>query len=458
MKLNSQPLNWSALALAALVSLSAQATPNTPPAAQAKPILITGATLHTVSGATITDGRMLLEGGRIIAIGAATAIPDNAMATVIAMPGKHIYPGLIAANTALGLVEVEAVRATIDTAETGAINPNSRALIAVNADSELIPVARANGVLAALSVPRSGPAGLIAGTSALLQLDGWTWEEMGLVPEVGLHVTLPSMRFNAALYPNLAPARLEDVQRMVNQRLRVLEDALEAARAYANTRTAEPKTPIDSRWESMRPVFAADSATGKQRPVFMTANELPQIRYAIGLAERMGLKLIIVGGNDAALIADLLRERRIPVIIAGVHRLPMRRGDDTDAPFRLATRLSEAGVRFCIARGGGEFDAATERSLPFEAATAAAHGLPADEALRAITLYPAQILGVADRLGSLETGKLASFFVTDGDPLDIRTNVERVFIQGRELELTDRQTKLHKKYEQKYLQLNATKK
>ena len=454
MKLKSRLLSLPALALAGLVSLNAQATPNTPPAAQSKPILITGATLHTVSGATIANGRMLLEGGRITAIGAATAIPDNAMAIVIAMPGKHIYPGLIAANTALGLVEVEAVRATIDTAETGAVNPNSRALVAVNADSELIPVARANGVLAALSVPRASPIALIVGTSALLQLDGWTWEEMGLVPEVGLHVTLPSMRLNAALYPNLAPARLEDMQRMVNQRLRVLEDALEAARAYANTRTAEPKTPIDSRWESMRPVFAAD----KQRPVFVAANELPQIRYAIGLAERMGLKLVIVGGLDAALIAEALRERQIPVIIAGVHRLPMRRGDDTNAPFRLAARLSEAGVRFCIARSGSEFDAATERSLPFEAATAVAHGLPAEEALRAVTLYPAQILGVADRLGSLETGKLASFFVTDGDPLDIRTHVERVFIQGRELELSDRQTKLNQKYEQKYLQLNATKK
>ncbi len=454
MKLNAPFLNAPAWALVALISVNAQATPNMPPAAQTKPILITGATLHTVSGATIINGRMLLEGGRIVAIGASTAIPDNAAVTVIAMPGKHIYPGLIAANTALGLVEVEAVRATIDTAETGAVNPNSRALVAVNADSELIPVARANGVLAALSVPRASPIGLIAGTSALLQLDGWTWEEMGLVPEVGLHVTLPSMRLNAALYPNLAPARLEDMQRMVNQRLRVLEDALDAARAYANTRAAEPKTPIDSRWESMRPVFAAD----KQRPVFVTANELPQIRYAIGLAERMGLKLVIVGGMDAALIADLLRERQIPVIIAGVHRLPMRRGDDTNAPFSLAARLSEAGVRFCIARSGSEFDAATERSLPFEAATAAAHGLAPDEALRAITLYPAQILGVAERLGSLDTGKLASFFVTDGDPLDIRTNVERVFIQGRELELTDRQTKLRQKYEQKYLQLNATKK
>jgi imidazolonepropionase-like amidohydrolase len=448
-------MKFALLKLAALASISAaaKATPNIPPPAQLQPILITEATLHTVSGAVIANGRMLIEGGRITALGAAAAVPDNANAKVIAMSGKHIYPGLITANSALGLVEVQSVRATVDTAETGAINPNSRALVAINADSELIPVARANGVLAALSVPRAGPTGLIAGTSALVQLDGWTWEEMGLVPEVGLHVTLPTMRLNSALYPNLPPARLDDMQRMTNQRLRVLEDAFEAARAYANTRAADATTPIDSRWESMRSIFSIE----KQRPVFVLANELPQIRYAIGLSERMGFKLVIVGGLDAALIADILRERQIPVVIAGVHRLPLRRGDDTDAPFRLAAKLSAAGVRFCIARSGSEFDAATERSLPYEAATAAAHGLAPDEALRAITLYPAQILGVADRLGSLERGKLASFFVTNGDPLDIRTKVERIFIQGRELELTDRQTKLNQKYEQKYLQLNPKK-
>ena len=441
-----------AIAISGLASLNAVATPNIPPPPQRQAIVITNATLHTVSGPVIANGRMLIDQGRIVAIGNASEVATPSGAQVVSMSGKHVYPGLIGANTTLGLVEVESVRGTIDSTETGALNPNSRALVAVNPDSELIPVARANGILAALSVPRGSATGLIAGTSALLQLDGWTWEEMGLIPEVGLHVALPTMRLNAALFPNLPQARLDDMQRMTSQRLKVLEDGFETANAYAKARANDANTPLDSRWEAMLPVVAG------KRPVFIQANELPQIRYALRLADRFGFKLIIVGGMDAWRIAALLKERQVPVIIGGVYRLPMRRGDDVDAPFRLAALLYEAGVRFCIARSGSEFDAATERNLPFEAATAAAHGLPRDEALKAITLYPAQILGAADRLGSLEPGKLASFFVTNGDPLDIRTKVERIFIQGREIELSDRQTKLNDKYEQKYKQLDAVKK
>lgn len=435
------------LIIATACSTCALATPNVPPPAQRQALILSGATLHTVSGAVIPNGRMLIDKGRIVAIGDQGAVPDQAGVTVVNLIGKHVYPGFIAANTTLGLVEVSAVRATIDTNEVGAVNPNSRALIAVNADSDLIPVARANGVLAAHTMPRANAAGLIAGTSALIQLDGWTWEDMGIVPEVGLNVVLPGMRFNPALYPNLPPQRLEEMQRLSSQRLKVLEDALESASAYAKARAADASLPVDSRWEAMTAVVMG------KRPVFISAQELPQIRYALGLAERFKLKIIIVGGMDAWRIADLLRERDVPVIISGMHRVPMRRGDDVDGPFKLAAQLFQAGVKFCIARGGSNFDAAMERSLPYEAATAVAHGLPRDQALKAITLYPAEILGAADRLGSLAVGKLASFSVTDGDPLDIRTRVERVFIQGRELPLVDRQTGLRDKYQQKYIQL-----
>jgi imidazolonepropionase-like amidohydrolase len=436
--------------LPSLFATLAHASPNIPPAAQQQAVLITGATLHPVSGPSIPNGRMLIDKGRIVAIGNAASVPDQPGATVIDLAGKHIYPGLIAANSSLGLVEVQAVRATVDSAETGAINPNSRALIAVNADSELLPVTRANGVLTALSVPRASATGLIAGTSALIQLDGWTWEEMGIVPEVGLHVALPSMRFNAALYPGLPPQRIEDMQRISQQRLRALEDAFESASAYAKARANDATQAIDSRWEAMR-----DVVNGK-RPVFMQAEELAQIRYALNFGERFNVKIVIVGGMDAWRIADLLRERNVPVVIAGVHRLPLRREDDADSPFRLAARLAQAGVKFCIARGGSTFEAATERSLPYEAATAAAHGLARDEALKAITLYPAQILGAADKLGSLETSKLATFIVTNGDPLDIRTQIERIYIQGRDVPLTDKQTKLNDKYEEKYRRLEGS--
>jgi imidazolonepropionase-like amidohydrolase len=439
--------------MAALMAWSfvAEATPNIPPPPQSKPLLITDATLYPVASAPIPNGRMLIDKGRIVAIGDAGSIPDQAGTTVLSLKGKRVYPGLISANTALGLTEVNAVRATLDTTEAGAMNPNARALVAVNADSELLPVTRANGVLAALAVPRAGPAGLIAGTSALVQLDGWNWEDMGVIPEVALHVTLPSMRLNSALYPTLPPQRVEDMQRMTNERLKSLEDAFEAASAYAKARASDASTPIDSRWEAMLPVVAG------QRAVFFTANELAQLRYALSFAERFKLRIVIVGGMEAWRVADLLRDRNVPVIIAGVHRLPLRREEETSAPFQLAARLSAAGVKFCIARSGSEFDAAMERNLPFDAGTAAAHGLARDEALKAITLYPAQILGAADQLGSLERGKLASFFVTDGDPLEIRTQVERIFIQGREVPLSDRQTNLNKKYEEKYRQLGSRK-
>ncbi len=445
--------NLVALCLTAIAS-STMATPNIPPPPQKQALMITGATLHTVTGDVITNGRMLIDKGRIVAIGSAANVPDQPGAVVVSLPGKHIYPGFIAANTTLGLVEVQSVRATVDSAEVGAINPNARALVAVNADSELFPVARANGVLAALAAPRASAATLIAGTSALLQLDGWTWEDMSIKADVGLHVMLPSLRTNAALFPNVPAARLEELQRLTQQRLKTLDDALEAAAAYAKARAADAATPIDTRWEAMRGALATGS---QQMPVFIHADELPQMRYALNLALRYNLKIVIVGGQDAAYLAPHLRERNVPVIIGGVHRLPLRRGDDLDAPFRLAAKLKEAGVTFAIARSGSTFDAAMERSLPYEAATAVANGLAPAEALKAITIYPAQILGVADKLGSLERGKLANFFVTDGDPLDIRTNVERIYIQGREIPLEDKQTRLNKKYEAKYQQLNASK-
>ncbi|HEU0200289.1 MAG TPA: amidohydrolase family protein [Burkholderiaceae bacterium] len=432
----------------------AYAAQNVPPPPQDGPLLITGATLHTVSGPVIENGRMLIDRGRIVAVvgpNEPLSAPALSRAQTLDLKGRHVYPGFIAANSALGLVEVIAVRATTDTAETGAINPGSRALVAINADSELLPVARANGVLAALAVPRATPTGLIAGTSSVIQLDGWNWEEMGIAPAVGLHVRLPSLRLNRELYPPPLDLRLEELRKFTAQRLRMLEDAFDAAQAYRRARAGDPGLPLDSRWEAVLPVLEG------QRPVFMHANELPQIRYALGFAERYGVRLVIVGGDDAWRIADVLRERRVPVIVTGVHALPQRRGEDYDTQFRLPARLAAAGVTFCIARGGSEFDAPRERNLPYVAATAVAHGLPREQALRAITLYPAQILGVADQLGSLAPGRLASFFVADGDPLEVTTRIERVFIQGREVDLSNRQTRLNDKYEQRYRQRGAQK-
>jgi imidazolonepropionase-like amidohydrolase len=294
-----------------------------------------------------------------------------------------------------------------------------------------------------LTVPGSTSFGSIAGTSTLIQLDGWNWEDMALVQEVALHVALPTMRLNSdVLKGSLEPLR-EDIRKLSAQRLQQIEQAFEAAAAYARARAADPLTPSDQRWEAMLPVMQG------RRPVFVHADQLAQIRHALGLAERHGLKLVIVGGADAWRLAPVLKARDVPVIIGGVHELPQRRDDDIDSRYTLAARLSQAGVRFAIARVGGNFAAASERNLPYEAASAVAYGLPRDEALKAITLYPAQILGVADRLGALAPGLLASFIVTDGDPLEIATQVQRVFIQGREVEMANRQTRLEQKYKQK---------
>jgi imidazolonepropionase-like amidohydrolase len=444
-------LRWSRMVIAGglLAAGAAQGTPNVPPPAQAKPLLFTGAVLHTVSGSVIENGRMLAENGRIVAIGGPDGTLDTRGAEVVNLAGKHVYPGFIAANSVLGLAEISALRATSDFAEAGAVNPNARALVAVNADSEVITVTRANGVLAALAVPQAGAGGLITGTSALLQLDGWTWEDMGLEPAVALHVSLPPLRFNAELFPPPLEARLNELRRQSAQRLKALEDAFDNAAAYRRARASGDAAKLDTRWEAMLPVLEG------RRPVFMAADDVAQIRYALAFAERFALKLVIVGGADAWRLAGVLRERRVPVIIAGVHQLPKRRGEDYDQRFTLAARLAHAGVTFCIARPANSFDSPHDRNLPYEAATAAAFGLDRAEALKAITLYPAQILGVADRLGSLETGKLASFVVTDGDPLEIGTRVERVYIQGREIDLSNRQTRLNDKYREKYRQQAA---
>jgi imidazolonepropionase-like amidohydrolase len=419
------------------------ASDNVPAAAQKIPLVFKGATLHTVSGENIVNGSMLVDKGRIVALGSQINVPANAQ--VVDVSGKHIYPGMIAANTVMGLAEVQSVRATLDYAEAGAINPNARALVAVNPDSELITAARANGVLATLSVPNS-PAGLINGTSALIQMDGWTWEDMAVQAEVGLHINLPMLRFNPELFPAPLDTRLDEIRKASAQRLKMLEDAFDAALAYREARAQNDGTKVDVRWEAMLPALAG------KRPVFMHAQDVSQIRFALNFAQRYQLKLVIVGGADAPVLADVLKQRQVPVIVTGIHKLPMRRGADYDAYFSVAAKLAQAGVPFCIARAGTDDDAPNERNLPYEAAVAATFGLDRNEALKAITLYPAQILGVADRLGSLEAGKLANFFVTNGDPLETASKVEQIYIQGRAVDGSTKQSRLTEKYQQKYLQ------
>ena len=421
-----------------VASATAVANPNIPPPPQGEPILVTNAVIHTVSGATIADGQMLFSDGRIAAI-SSRGIEDPD-ARVIDLEGRHVYPGLIAAHSALGLVEISAVRSTLDVAEPGLVNPNARTEVAVNPDSELIPVARANGVLAALSVPSGG---LIRGTSAVIQLDGWTWEEMTLKAPVGMHIAWPVI----SIPGDVSPDREEQLMEARAERIGELEASLKAAAAYRTARESGEPVDVDLRWEALIPVFEGSL------PVFAHVQDLAQIRHAMHLADEYGLKLVLVGGADAWRVADQLADRNIPVIVSNVLRVPLRRWEDYNTPFANPAKLAQAGVTISIATSGGTFDAGHVRNLPYEAAMAVAHGLDAGEALKAVTLYPAQILGVDDRLGSLDVGKDATFIVTDGDPLDIRTQVERAFVQGREIDLSSRHTTLYEKYSEKLDQL-----
>ncbi|QDU94715.1 amidohydrolase family protein [Lignipirellula cremea] len=415
----------------------AWAGPEVPGAPQQRPIALVGGMIVPVDGPTIEKGTVLFEDGKITAVGKKVDLPDDVQ--VIDVTGKRVYPGLFESMSAMGLIEIDSIRASRDYAEVGELNPNVRAEKAVNPDSELIPVTRSNGVLLALTAPKTG---LLAGRSAVLQLDGWSTEDLTLQANVGLHLNWPAM---SPIFEWESEKSAKEQVEARDKMLRQLQLAFDEARAYQKLRAAEPTAPVDARLESLLPVLAGDI------PVIVQAEEVRQIQAALAFVEREGLRMILYGGYDAERCARLLKERQIPVILGGVHRLPRRNDDDYDAPFTLPARLHAAGVKFCIA-GSGRFGASTARNLPYHAATAVAYGLPADVALEAITLAPAEILGVADRVGSLTVGKDATLIITTGDPLETSTAVEAAYIQGRRVDLSNRQQRLWKKYEQKYRQ------
>jgi imidazolonepropionase-like amidohydrolase len=434
------------LALATLLlasAVGASASDNIPAVRPAKPVLLRGATVHTVSGADLAATDVLFRDGKIAALGAKLSVPAGT--TVADVSGKHLYPGLISAYSGMGLTEFNSVRGSVDLAETGALNPNARAQAALNPDSEHIPISRSNGILTALSVPLS--TGLIAGTSTLIRMDGWTSEDLALRSAVALHVFWPNLTINRD--PNF-PRPVAEQQRTIDENLKKLRDAFASARAYLKAKEGAGKpTDTDSRWEAMLPALRGTV------PVFVHANEVKQIESAVAWAKTEKLKITLVGGLDAWRVIDLLKANDIAVIVSPVLALPLRREDPFDAPFTNPAKLQAAGVRFCIANDGADAELGTmaDRNLPYQAGKAAAYGLPPAEALRAITLYSARILGVGDELGSIETGKRATVIVTDGDPLEIPTHVEQAYIDGAKIDLSNRQIRLYEKYQKRYEQL-----
>jgi len=409
---------------------------------QSRPVVIEHATIHTVSGGVIEDGTVVFDRGVITQVVAAdqrVRTPRNAER--IDATGKHVFPGFVSAVTSLGLVEVQAVRATVDASEVGSMTPEVRGAVAVNPDSTLIPVARTGGVLTAGVFPSGG---VIPGRASILRLDGWTWEDMTIDDAAGLIINWPRMRpFNSPF----ARRSSEDQTKRSKEQIEKIASTVRAAKAYYTARDADPTLKTDLGFEAMR-----DALQGRD-PVFLFAQEYEQIVSAVSWALDEGLKPILVGGADAALAADLLTANNIPVILTGSFRVPGRRDAPVGEAYTLPIDLEQAGVRWCMSTGGGSFGAANERNLPFHAAACVAYGLDPAVALRSITLDAAEILGVGDRLGSIEPGKAATLVIADAPPLDITMHAEAAFIDGRRIDLTNKQTELRDKYRDKYRQL-----
>lgn len=448
--------------------------------AQSAPIAIVNAAIHPVSGPAIEKGYIAFDHGKITAVGTGEYVPAG-VGSVIDATGRHVWPGLIGAETRLGIEEIALVRATLDYNEVGAITPEVRAAVAVNPDSTNIPVTRSNGILTVGVFPTGQ---LIPGRISVMRMDGWTWEDMAVEQDAGLEVNWPYMQVVNAWWMDKSE---DDQRKAIRESIDAIDRAFASAEAYKAAKEADPSGPTDIRWEAMLPYLpehqvmtgpsvrrATDLANeqlkaggyhvddpgstvgfdpyANQKPVFIAAQDVDQITAAVTWSAGRHLRAVIVGGRDAELCADLLKAQDVPVLITGTHTFPKRDDSPYDDAYTLPARLAAAGVKFCIASS----DATPhERNLPYDAAMAVAYGLDMDMAVRSITLSSAEVLGVSDRLGSLDTGKAATLIVTDGNPLEVTTHIERAFIDGREIDLSNKQTKLAAKYREKYRQREA---
>lgn len=427
----------SSITLAAVIFITlnvfAQSEVPAPAPKQTQPVYLTHATIHTGNGKVLQNATIGFENGKISLVEENPSFKtDETMGKVIDCTGKHIYPGIIAANTKLGLDEIEAVRSTNDYAETGEFNPDARAIIAYNTDSRVTPTVRSNGVLFAQSTPLGGS---VSGTSALVQLDAWNWED-ALVKEDGIWIGWPSMLSGGGWWAEpSAPKANKDYDKQVN----ALKDYFVEAKSYFEA-VAHDKTNL--RFEAMKGLFNGS------KNLYINVDRVKEIQHAIAFAAEFKLKPVIVGGNDTYLIADELAQKKISVMLGKTHELPASADADVDQPFKTPAQLQKAGVLFCITIPGGFWQ---ERNLPFNAGTAVAYGLTKEEALAAITSNTARIIGVDDRLGTLEKGKSASLIVSAGDVLDMKTsNIEYAFIDGRQIDLSNKQKELNQKFSKKY--------
>lgn len=387
-------------------------------------VALINARIHVGNGEVVESGMIVFEHGKITKVGPVENITG---AEVIDCKGKEIYPGLINANTNLGLNEIGAVRSTRDDYEVGNLNPDVRSVIAYNTDSKIINTVRVNGILLANVIPSGG---LITGSSSVMQLDAWNWEDAVYQLDGGIHLKMPNlMRYSPSYDPTEeATKRLEMVKKFFTD-----------ARAYLS---AQPRTHTNLKFESVEGLF-----NGKQS-LFIHADLERAMMEGVELAKQFGFKCVIVGGSDSWKIASYLKENQVPVVLNSVHSLPNFRDDDVDLPYKTPHLLQQAGVLYCISDPDVQ---SRYRNLPFNAGTAVAYGLTKEQALQAITRSAAIILGIDAKTGTLEVGKDANLVVSEGDILDMRTNkIVYAFIQGRNISLDNKQKQLYERYLHKY--------
>ena len=416
-----------------LIQIKSEAQTESPAPKQAKSVLLLGGFAHIGNGTVIENSAIGFVGGKLTLVADARTIKlqANAFDTTINIHGKHVYPGFIAPNSTLGLIEIDAVKASDDQAEVGSYTPHVRSIIAYNTESKITTTVRSNGVLMAQVTPRGD---VISGTSSVVQLDAWNWEDATYKLDDGIHVNWHKMYNSWTGKPN------EKYQDGLNELKRFFTDAF----AYSKEKNYSTK---NLRFESMRGLF-----DGKQT-LFIHTNFSKEIIDAIHCFKEIGVKkMVIVGGYDAWLVADLLKDNNVAVVLKRVHDLPSGEDEDVYLPYKMAKKLFDLGILFCL-ENSGDMEAMGTRNLPFYAGTTVAYGLNKEEALKLITLNTAKILGIDSTCGSIELGKDATFFISTGDALDMRTNnVEQAYIQGRNIDLENHQKQLYKKYSNKYLE------
>lgn len=423
--------------LTALASLTSYAQNPAPAKPQTKTIALMGGTVHIGNGQVIPNGVVLFTDGVITNVVDGTIVRlDLTNVETIDVSGKHVYPGIISPASTVGLQETGAVRATVDKQEIGVLNPNVRALIAYNTDSEIIPTIRNNGVLITQAMPQGGT---VSGSSSVMMADGWNWEDAALKKDDGIWLNWPTYFSREFNFEDFTTVIKKSDKR--DPAIAALRATFADARAYA---AMTNPTPVNLKLESMRGLFS-----GKQN-LYIRADYAKDLIEAVTFAKDMGVKkFVLVGGEEANRAIPFLKENNVPVILSALHRLPNREDEDVDLPYRMPGILHNAGILVSLSYADEWW---RTRNLPFQAGTAAGFGVAdREEALKMVTSNTAKILGIDNLVGTLEKGKQATLFVSAGDALDMRTNkIEHVFIQGRKVNLDDRHKRLYNTYKEKF--------